>query len=313
MKLYEESKDSEPTAFDLDDLCNLFLGHKKDQAENGDIKLDTWKEYKRAAKLCLEILGRSLPVEDLRPSHFLALRTKLGEQINSPVTLRNTVVKLRALFTWAYDAGYCDRPLQFRAVLKRPPKVQLVKARQDKQKNLYSHKEICALLNAATPWMKAAIMLGLNAGLGNRDICELKWEHINGRWLATRREKTACIRRAWLWQETIDALPEKQGEFVFCGQRGQKLGAGKSNATPIGGLFAAVKEAAKIERGGFYTLRHTYRTVADAAKDRPALRLTMGHADSSIDSEYVEEIGDDRLIAISDLVHRWFKQTAQSQ
>ncbi len=53
--------------------------------------------------------------------------------------------------------------------------------------------------------MKGAILLGLNGGFGNRDICELRWEEIQGRWLTTMRQKTAVDRKVWLWKETIDA------------------------------------------------------------------------------------------------------------
>ena len=56
---------------------------------------------------------------------------------------------------------------------------------------------------------------------------------------------------------------------------------------------------------GFYALRHTFRTIADATRDFPAVRLVMGHADGSIDDVYREHIDDSRLKAVVDHVHGW--------
>ena len=56
---------------------------------------------------------------------------------------------------------------------------------------------------------------------------------------------------------------------------------------------------------GFYGLRHTFRTIADATKDFPAIRLIMGHADGSIDDAYREGIEDSRLKAVADYVRAW--------
>ena len=56
---------------------------------------------------------------------------------------------------------------------------------------------------------------------------------------------------------------------------------------------------------GFYTLRHVFRTVADATKDLPAIRLIMGHKDRGIDGVYREYIDDDRLLAVTNHVRQW--------
>ena len=56
---------------------------------------------------------------------------------------------------------------------------------------------------------------------------------------------------------------------------------------------------------GFYTLRHTFRTVADEAKDQPAADYIMGHETPHISSVYRETISDERLKAVSDHVRTW--------
>src|SRR5262249_17866139 len=56
---------------------------------------------------------------------------------------------------------------------------------------------------------------------------------------------------------------------------------------------------------GFYTLRHTFRTVADEAKDQPAADFIMGHEVPHMSSVYRETISDGRLKAVADHVRQW--------
>jgi integrase len=56
---------------------------------------------------------------------------------------------------------------------------------------------------------------------------------------------------------------------------------------------------------GFYTLRHTFRTVADEAKDQPAADFIMGHEVASMSSVYRETISDARLRAVTVHVRAW--------
>jgi integrase len=56
---------------------------------------------------------------------------------------------------------------------------------------------------------------------------------------------------------------------------------------------------------GFYTLRHVFRTIADGARDIPAVRYVMGHVDARIDAAYRERIEDSRLRAVVDHVRAW--------
>jgi integrase len=62
----------------------------------------------------------------------------------------------------------------------------------------------------------------------------------------------------------------------------------------------------------FYTLRHTFRTVADEAKDQPAVDFIMGHESPHMSSVYQETISDDRLRAVSDYVRAWLFPPAKT-
>jgi len=60
---------------------------------------------------------------------------------------------------------------------------------------------------------------------------------------------------------------------------------------------------------GFYTLRHTFRTVADEAKDQPAVDYIMGHEVPHMSSVYRETIDDARLCAVAEFVRLWLYTT----
>jgi integrase len=74
------------------------------------------------------------------------------------------------------------------------------------------------------------------------------------------------------------------------------------------------KETAKLLRKlgingrkglGFYTLRHTFRTVADETERQPAIDLIMGHIRDDMASVYRERISDERLRAVTGHVRAW--------
>ena len=55
----------------------------------------------------------------------------------------------------------------------------------------------------------------------------------------------------------------------------------------------------------FYTLRHVFRTVADAARDPVAIDLIMGHTDSTMGGHYRERVEECRLEAVTEHVRQW--------
>jgi integrase len=75
-------------------------------------------------------------------------------------------------------------------------------------------------------------------------------------------------------------------------------------AKEFGKLLRALKINGRTGLG-FYTLRHTFRTIADEAKDQPAIDYIMGHEVPHMSAVYRETISDARLKAITDHVHAW--------
>ena len=79
--------------------------------------------------------------------------------------------------------------------------------------------------------------------------------------------------------------------------------------------FIALLQKLKFHRKrlAFYTLRHTFRTIADSARDSVAIDLIMGHSDTSMGALYRERIDDERLLAVVKVVRTWLMPSTSSQ
>lgn len=295
----------------LEVLSNLFLDAKLRSATAGEISMPTYLEYKRSCVLMVLCLGKNLDGTKMKPADFVKLRQYLADNCTSVVTLKNHVTRLKVFFRWTFESGTLNSPLPYRQSFKIPSSRLMRKSKATKQMT-FQPAEILKLVEHATGYLKPCILLAVNCGLGNTDCCELKWSQIDANgFLDFSRPKTGVERRAKLWPQTIALLDqwkaqssEFAGEFVCCSPKRKQLGI---TNTPIAHEFDDLAELAKVKRNGrgFYALRHTYRTVADEVPDQPAIMLTMGHADGSINGVYRQRIGNERLVAISEHVRKW--------
>src|SRR5262249_57198584 len=122
------------------------------------------------------------------------------------------------------------------------------------------------------------------------------------------RPKTGIARRCPLWPETVAALrealanrpePKKQEHagLVFVTKYGQPWAKDEDPGVVTKEMRKLLDRLGLNGRRHFYTLRHTFRTVADEAKDQPAADYVMGHEGPHISSVYRETISDERLKA----------------
>jgi integrase len=227
--------------------------------------------------------------------------------------------KVRSIFKYANDAALIDKPVRFGPEFKRPGKDVMRRDRASKPKKEFAAAEVRALIDAASQPLRAMILLAINCALGNADCGKLKFRNVdmlNG-WLNYPRPKTGIERRCKLWRETIDAIQaaiderledrdDATRDFVFLTKYKQPWDL-DHESSPISHEFRKLLDRSKLYRRGiaFYALRHTFRTVADATRDFPAIDRVMGHADHSMGDRYRERIDDERLVAVSAYVHEW--------
>ncbi|MGH7172487.1 MAG: tyrosine-type recombinase/integrase [Gemmataceae bacterium] len=301
------------------ELCNAFLNAKNALVESGELLARTWNDYKFACELIVSRFGKSRLVEDLGPDDFAALRNYMAKRW-AVTSVRTVIQWIRCVFKFAADNQLISKPVCYGQNFKRPsPKVLRIE-RARRGPKLFTAAEIRQLLDAASVPVRAQILLGINCGFGNTDCGTLPQTAVD--WSNTiidfPRPKTGIPRRCPLWPETVAALrdaldkrpepknPEHAG-LVFLTQRGLPWAKGIADS-PL------TKEMAKLLRRlringrkglGFYTLRHTFRTVADESKDQPAVDFIMGHEVAHMSSVYRETISDSRLRAVADPVRLW--------
>lgn len=312
------------------DLCNRFLTAKQRQMEAGEIVVRTFSEYRGTTDRLVATFGKSRLVDDLAADDFEALRADMAK-LWGPTRLGHEVQKVRMVFKYGFESGLIDKPIRYGPQFKKPSMHVLRKHRAMNGKRMLEADQVRTLLEIAGVSLKAMILLGLNCGFGNADVANLSLSDVDlaEGWIVFPRPKTGIARRCPLWPETLEAMKaaiaerpkprdEADSDLVFVTKYGSRWvrtklkeestnGALHTSIDSVGLEFGKLLRAKSLNRPrlGFYALRHTFRTVADATRDFPAVRLIMGHADGSIDDVYREHIDDVRLKAVVEHVRKW--------
>jgi integrase len=300
-------------------LANRFLTAKMVARDAGELTPRSFEDYRTTCELIVKHFGGGRLVADLDPEDFAELRKAMSARGWGPTTLGNVIQRIRVVFKFAFDNGLTDRPARYGQGFKRPSKKTLRVHRAAQGSKLFTPEEVRRLIDAAGTPLKAMLLLGINCGLGNADCGNLPLTAVNldTGWIDYPRPKTGMPRRCPLWPETVAALREALAKRH---EPKKPDHVGLAFITKYGLPWAkdvadspVTKEARKLldrlgisgRRRGFYTLRHTFRTVADGAKDQPAADFIMGHEVAHMSSVYREGIDDTRLKAVADHVHAW--------
>jgi integrase len=308
-----------PDGLTVKDLANAFLAYKKTLEIAGELSPRSWADYFAAGEALVKFFGSRRFVADLGPDDFAELRTSMAKRWG-PVRLGNTIQRVRTIFKYGFEARLLPLPMVFGPGFARPTKKVLRLARAKQGDKLFTAEEIRKLLAAANVPMRAMILLGVNCGFGNTDCANLPQAAVDldAGWINYPRPKTGIRRRCPLWPETVDALraalakrpsPRDQADagLVFITKHGRPWGKDTSSNPVSQEMSKLLKDVGIAGRKGtgFYTLRHTFRTVADATKDQPACDFIMGHEKPDMASVYRETISDERLQAVASAVRTW--------
>jgi integrase len=305
-------------------ICDAFLTFKEAAVESGELAQRTFDGYLSACTLTAATLGRTTPVDTLRPDDFQALRGVFTKRWG-PVRTGNTIQVVRSVFKYAVEADLIDRPVKFGPGFKKPSAKVLRRVRAVNGPRMFTAKEIRAVLDKADPITKAMVLLGINGALGNTDLALLptKAVDLQSGWLVYPRAKTAVPRRIPLWRETVVAIkaylatrraPKDASDaaLLFISCRGLNF-VGKFKGYRVTAAMDRVMAEAAVEGRCFYDLRRTFQTIGEGARDLSAVQSIMGHAAAADDMSavYRQAVEDDRLKTVSDHVRKWLFQPAR--
>jgi integrase len=319
-----------PDALTLKELADDFLYAKKDLMDSGELSPRTWADYQAACVLLVRQFGKTRLVADIAPDDFASLRRWMAKKWG-PHLVGKTIQCVRCVFKFAADNGLIDKAVRYGQGFKRPSKKTLRLHRAKQGPKLFTAEEVRAIGDGAlvvgeagpelvqpSPQLKAMILLGINCGFGNADCGRLPPSAVDldAGMIDFARPKTGIARRCPMWPETVQAIREALAErpepqepgaagLVFVTKYGQSWAKGIATVTHE--LAKLLKRLGINGRKGlgFYTLRHTFRTVADEAKDQPATDFIMGHEVPHMSSVYRETISDVRLRAVAEHVRAW--------
>jgi integrase len=298
-------------------LTNAFLNLKQSLVKADELSPRTWEDYKDACDAVVSAFGKNRVLTDIRPEEFTRLRERLQDRYG-PHRLAKTIQCVRSLFKFGFDAELIAVPMRFGPGFKRPSKKTMRLERAKGGPKVFTATEVRRVVGAASGQVRAMILLGINCGLGNSDVGNLPQTAIDLKcaMLDFPRPKTGVARRCPLWPETVAALREviksrpspkdaADAELVFITKYGYSW-AKSTRSNPLSAEMRKLLDELGINgHRNFYMLRHTFRTVADAAKDQPSADYIMGHEVAHMSSVYRETISDERLKAVSDHVRRW--------
>ena len=315
-------------ALTLETLVNKYLETKRGMIASGEMAERTFWGNFSSCEAVVKHFGKDRLVDDILPEDFQGYKAGLVGRY-APNTVNLEVMRCRALFNYAFDAGLVDKPVRFGQGFSLIGKKAARRLKGKRPGKMYEAAEIRKLLKAATMPMRAMILMAVNCGFGNHDLANLPKSALdleNG-WVDFARLKTGVDRRVPLWDETVLALREaiqtrpdpadpSDADLVFITHRGLRwvrLVPHSVKGKPPRWHDAITLECGVLlkEQGlkkpgrCFYAFRHTHRTVSDEVLDQVAAAHVMGHADGSMAGVYRERISDERLKAVTDHVHGW--------
>jgi integrase len=337
----QDPRTPKPEGLTVKGLANKFLNHKQLKMKQGELTARSFADHHAACRRVLATLGANHLAVTVGPDEFAKIEAGFPATWG-PKRRGREIVAIRTLFHFG-EQNEKDFPRVRFGQFKPASKDVLRRARAVREAahglRTFTAGQLKQLLAAADVRMRALILCGINAAYGNGDLSSLPMGTVDleGGWISFARPKTGVARKCKLWAETVAAIraylaerPEPidpaDADLLFLSPRRSRLsrvslltnGDGETTASPVDYTTKAFRRLLRdtgLERPGlsFYSLRHSFRTVADESGDLPAINLVMGHSDSSMGANYRAGIADARLERVATHVRDWLFGNASKE
>ncbi|GAB5405478.1 MAG: hypothetical protein Aurels2KO_37090 [Aureliella sp.] len=322
------------------ELGNVYAAYCQQRVDQGKLAVRSRRESINTLHRLIEIVGKESQPSNWTAFDFDDIREALYSPVERTVAIRgglkgpaverraSTTVdgdirRIKAFLNWCIDRELV-RPLRFGdafAVTSAKEKRQM-RAAAGRRDMPADH--IRAVLDKCSIWLKPLVLLGINGGIGNKDLGTMRLLDYDpeSEWLELVRTKTAVFRRLWLWPETRQAIADymdvRMTPFgdpsILFATKYRSVWYRDTETTKHDALcksFTRARRLAGIERGTFYDLRRTFQTIGDETGDSIATKAIMAHAPSQSDmgSTYRQSVSDERLKKVCEHVRHWLFPT----
>lgn len=325
----------------LEELVNVYLDHRQRMVDAAEIVDRSLQDDVATLRRVVQIMGKTCYPAFWEPVDFEELKSELakpikrttplkggvviGKQVSrrSPNTVAGDIRRIKAFLNYSYNKKSIPPPMygmEFQGPSnKAKARLQAKAGRRD-----ISATDLRAIIGQCTLGFKPLVLLGINGGIGNKDIANMALHQLPNLeattvWLELPRLKTGIPRRTLLWPQTVEALKaymEKRptarkghSDLVFLTKYGlpwlRESGSDRKDA--ISASFLTYARNAGVEGHSFYDLRRTFLTIAEETLDFPAVQALMGHKPpkSDMSGVYRQHISDARLKNVTDHVRAW--------
>ncbi len=267
-------------------------------------------ERKEGALKHLQAMFSGMTISEMTPETIVEYKLNRKKDRAADSTVLNEVRMLSNAFNTAIKTWrWCkENPVSQVKLGLKPGRVD----------RWLTQEEEKALLSKADGKMRGQlpeiIILGLNTGMSQEELINLKWQNINlpRKILITTREKTSVTRTIPLNNTAMTLLKEKAkvksiAGYVFYNGANQRIDRAKLKQH-----FKKAVTDSKIDHFRFHDLRHTFATrLVQAGVDLYKVSKLLGHKDISTTQRYAHHYPESLRAGVEILDTYWHESVTQ--